>query len=375
MSERETPKPAIDGAVPPPEIFHLHPEADARLVIHGDSASDVPKEFLVSSAVLSVASPYFRALFGPNFKEGIETRRGDCPTIVMGDDDLDGMETILSLLHFRTLKRYDTLTPEALAAIALLSDKYDCAKALRPWVSHWFRAVRGTTDPEKLGFLLVAAYFLRIPSQFLALSARAVRHASISLASIWAKHDIISLLPHEIRDALMGQVSQTLDKMHEELQLVEASLQLENRGSRTGCRLCQNCGRRLPPAAKKCSSCLNSSGLQVSYCTCQTRVAEYFAVLRRCNLWPSVRPFKECTISELANRFARAEDDRLHRCNAGRDCALRKALERLSERVDKIVSDVAGVSLDSGGREELEEVQPSGGPGGPNAQGSDEPQG
>ena len=204
MSVREpdqSPKPGGDGPVPQPLTLRLHPEADARLVIQGEPASDAPTEFLVSSAVLSVASPYFRVLFGPNFKEGIETRRGDCPAIVLGDDDLEGMETILSLLHFRTLKRFDTLTPEALAAVALQSDKYDCARALRPWVSHWFRGVRGTTDPEKLGFLLVAAYFLRIPDQFLALSARTVRHANASLAATWAKHETISLLPQEIRGA------------------------------------------------------------------------------------------------------------------------------------------------------------------------------
>ncbi len=195
----QNPKAEGDGTAPQPETLRLHPEADARLVIQGDPTLDVPKEFLVSSAVLTVASPYFRVLFGPNFKEGIETRRGDCPTIVMGDDDLEGMETILSLLHFQTLERFDTLTPEALAAVALQSDKYDCARALRPWVAQWFRHVRGTTDPEKLGFLLVAAYFLRIPDQFLALSARTVRHADASLASIWAKHDTISLLPREIR--------------------------------------------------------------------------------------------------------------------------------------------------------------------------------
>ena len=97
-------------------------------------------------------------------------------------------------------------------------------------------------------------------------------------------------------------------------------------------------------------------------------------MLRRCKLWPSVRPFQECTISELANRFALAEDDQLHRCNAGRDCALRKALERLSERVDKIVSDVAGVSLDSDGKEEVkEEKEAQDTPDGEDAQPSEDP--
>ncbi len=89
------------------ETVRLHPEADATLVVHGDATSAIRKEFLVSSSVLSVTSDYFKALFRSGFKEGLETQRGDYPTIFMGEDDPEAMEAILSLLHYRNLEVYD----------------------------------------------------------------------------------------------------------------------------------------------------------------------------------------------------------------------------------------------------------------------------
>lgn len=62
------------------------------------------------------------------------------------------METILSLLHYQTLEAHDRLDPRALAAVAIQSDKYDCTRALRPWISLWSRNVSETSDTEELGF-------------------------------------------------------------------------------------------------------------------------------------------------------------------------------------------------------------------------------
>ncbi|KAK0656778.1 hypothetical protein B0T16DRAFT_441643 [Cercophora newfieldiana] len=78
----------------------------------------------------------------------------------------------LSLLHYQNLEAYDVLDPEALAAVALHSDKYDCTGALRPWIPLWFGSTRRRSGPDDLGSLLVAAYFFRAPEQFKAVSAR-----------------------------------------------------------------------------------------------------------------------------------------------------------------------------------------------------------
>jgi hypothetical protein len=162
----------------------LHPEADAILVVQGDTASELPrKELLVSSEVLMAASDYFRALFRSGFKEGVETRREDCPTIVMAEDDPKAMHILLSILHYRDLEVYDSLHPETLATVAICSDKYDCTRALRPWISQWLPHETEASNADEAGLLLVAAYYFRSPERFKHICARRVRHARTDFAS------------------------------------------------------------------------------------------------------------------------------------------------------------------------------------------------
>ncbi|KAJ9130228.1 hypothetical protein NKR23_g12296 [Pleurostoma richardsiae] len=109
------------------------------------------------------------------------------------------MEIILSVLHYQNLKTYDTLHAKELAAVALHSDKYDCTKALRPWISQWFGRIRGGSSTDDLALLLVAAYFFRASEHFKSVSARIVRQANANLSSIWASHDMMAFLPQELK--------------------------------------------------------------------------------------------------------------------------------------------------------------------------------
>jgi len=185
-----------------PLTVRLHPEADAILAVQGEATSGVRKEFTVSSAILSVASDYFRTLLRSNFKEGIETRRGDCPTISMNEDDPQAMETILSVLHYQNLGAHESLSIKTLAVIAMQSDKYDCTAALRPWFYLWFRDAGKVSDKDDLLYLLVGAYFINAPKHFADISARIVRNVTADFNSVWAKHDMTNLLPHYIRGAV-----------------------------------------------------------------------------------------------------------------------------------------------------------------------------
>lgn len=64
-SASKTGKPSADV----PNIVQLDPEGDAILVFK-DEAGEREESFLVSSRILSLASPYSSKLFGPQFSEG-----------------------------------------------------------------------------------------------------------------------------------------------------------------------------------------------------------------------------------------------------------------------------------------------------------------
>lgn len=50
-------------------------------------------------------------------------------------------------------------------------------------------------------------------------------------------------------------------------------------------------------------------------CTAEYRVAEYFAVLNRCEPWPVLEPFSSCALSDIAFCFECASKHNKHNCS------------------------------------------------------------
>jgi hypothetical protein len=121
---------------------------------------------------------------------------------------------------------------------------------------------------------------------------------------------------------------------------------------------CAQCGRELPGNAKKCHPCRNAE-FPTKYCTSETRVAGYFLALQRAELWPTLGPFATCSISDISLRFARAERDTRHTCEADSCCPLATGLDLLSKKADEARMRVVGICLscvrNNDGAEEGEE--------------------
>ncbi|KAH7304928.1 hypothetical protein B0I35DRAFT_414148 [Stachybotrys elegans] len=208
-----------------PSIIYLDPEADATLQIGKDEA----REFHVSSKTLALASPYFAALFGPNFKEGIATRSGEKPCIALEDDDPGAMDTILKALHHQCADIPLEMELKELVQIAIHCDKYDCIKAMKPWTGNWCRFPQaGADSPQKMediGLALLAACLLR-SANFETMTVHATKHLAGDFASIWANHDQLARIPEKLKATLVGG-----GNSHNGLLIIHASylLQDENR--------------------------------------------------------------------------------------------------------------------------------------------------
>lgn len=125
---------------------------------------------------------------------------------------------------------------------------------------------------------------------------------------------------------------------------MEASLRLSLSSYEMSQRMCTSCGRALPEQAKKCHPC-NNSNLPPKYCTSETRVAEYFAILRKVELWPTLQPFGECSVSEIIFRISCAQKDLKHTCSADSHCPLFLKLNGLMEKARRIERNVYGFCL------------------------------
>ena len=90
----------------------------------------------VSSAILSMASPVFKSLLSPRFKEGTQLQSGSVE-IPLPDDDSDSLIIIGHILHFQIDKVPFKLSTQDLLQVARVADKYDLANVLKPMAHCW----------------------------------------------------------------------------------------------------------------------------------------------------------------------------------------------------------------------------------------------
>ncbi|OJJ29582.1 hypothetical protein ASPWEDRAFT_55552 [Aspergillus wentii DTO 134E9] len=303
------------------DLESLDPDGNLILSVEGQNI----RQFLVSSKILSLASPVLAKLLGPNFREGKQITESHCPTLSLHDDDPVCMKIIFEILHYQGNEE-DQLNAKRLALMAVHCDKYNLIKALRPWIFKWFHDCQPITTDEDYGYLLLAAHLFRDEVQFSQLSASAQTQLSPEFFIKWQKIDILKLLP----DATGGDLADRIEKLQQEiayeLQSIEGSLRDNRQGYEMQGQVCVRCGRTYPISAGKCHSCRNSQ-LYVKHCTTAYRIAEYFSALRKSELWPSVQPFRICSAETIALRISRAKANLGHNCAAGNICPLELELD------------------------------------------------
>ena len=110
----------------------------------------------VSSKILIVASPVWKAMFSRRFSEGQKLSAGSSAEngpvkIELLDDDRDGLLLLCKVLHFQTTK--DIQGIHVLDAIATISDKYQCTPAIKypstVWLTEYLSHI-GETGYESL---------------------------------------------------------------------------------------------------------------------------------------------------------------------------------------------------------------------------------
>ena len=158
-----------------------------------DEATGAVTSLLVSSKVLSLASPVFAALVGPGFREGNNIQRGDCPVIELLDDDPAAMSIVCNLLHFRYDPVPTHLAPAQLGKLGVLCDKYDCSKPVLPWSQKWLSKHKEAPFAD-LGHMLLAAYKLDDADYFAAISTR-LMNGLVPRLETWDGFPELQLLP------------------------------------------------------------------------------------------------------------------------------------------------------------------------------------
>jgi hypothetical protein len=145
--------------------INIDPNGDVILEL---SHPDGKTHLLISSKVLSLASPVFAAMFRSRFKEGLGNHSMAESTYVipLPEDDAEAFTLLCNVIHFRfdDIPRKPDLT--CLEHLAFICDKYDCRRALTAqcalWLNIWIES-RTALDWKKL---LLVAYVLNVSDAF-----------------------------------------------------------------------------------------------------------------------------------------------------------------------------------------------------------------
>lgn len=92
------------------------------------------KRLYVNSIILKVASPVFRAMFGPNFTEGVSLKSSTMHEQVLPEDEEETTLLVLAMLHHSHDIIPKWLPPSQLFGITRFAHKYDLIASLRPIV-------------------------------------------------------------------------------------------------------------------------------------------------------------------------------------------------------------------------------------------------
>ncbi|PWW80687.1 hypothetical protein C7212DRAFT_355768 [Tuber magnatum] len=140
-------------------------------------AGSLRKSLKVSSQVMCLVSPVFRAMLGPSsmFKEACELRASTSGYVLqLEGDDPEAFVPILHILHCRTEKVPSTISFEDLFHIAIVCDKYDCALAVAVWVDIWAQGWSGLAFDTNYSEWMFISWAFCLPSVFEPLSRKIV---------------------------------------------------------------------------------------------------------------------------------------------------------------------------------------------------------
>ncbi|GJC80443.1 hypothetical protein ColLi_03281 [Colletotrichum liriopes] len=140
------------------KIFYFDPRGDLTLHV-GQMKTGGIYQFVVCSRTLGRSSPVFGAMLFNGFAES--KPEGDSEWIVeLPEDRTHPVFLLLNIIHGHSMTIPDTLKPEELYQLLVVTEKYDMTHVLRPMVSMWFQPYKKATIVTGKGIFLCIAWAL-----------------------------------------------------------------------------------------------------------------------------------------------------------------------------------------------------------------------
>lgn len=189
---------------PRPSTEDADPNGDVILLVGG---TENPQSIRASSKILSLASPVFAAMLGPNFLEGSKLSTAQPYRLHLPEDDAEAIVWLCLVLHYRR-DVDDRVSYSLLEKLALVCDKYDCAGALSSWSKEWLHAAnlipRFPPSPHSAEELLYISYLFEAHESFWISSKKFLTDGLPSDSGAADRSDYLKLGLALLPDSLLG---------------------------------------------------------------------------------------------------------------------------------------------------------------------------
>lgn len=139
------------------DLRDISPDGDVMLVVGSQGI-----ELRVSSHCLRAASSVFNIMFGPHWKEGQNLCSSRPTEVRLVEDDADMMQLICCVIHHRNDDIPHTIDGRTALRLAVVIDKYDCARAMQHFIQWYMRPDGEAMDTlSEQAYLTAAAYILK----------------------------------------------------------------------------------------------------------------------------------------------------------------------------------------------------------------------
>ena len=173
----------------------------------------------VSSVILSSASPVFKAMFGPNFKEGQGDRSAQHPKDVpLPDDEPLVMTRFCRLLHCQRglpethEEDSQDMRAKGLLDLVVLADKYGCMERVQMACGYILFDLTASSKPQDmpmtaLMYLIAVAFMLEDHRHFTLFTRQLVMDHVDNYSAV-ATHPALAVLPNLfLRKCIVSQSS------------------------------------------------------------------------------------------------------------------------------------------------------------------------
>lgn len=186
-----------------PATVNIAQEGDVVFII-----GPTQRRLKVHSLFVTMASPVFNAMLGPNFHEGQQLAKTGLAEVELPEDDADALETIFNIMHGRNDKVRDTLSPDEILQVAISGDKYDCFASLALARRLWLSCYKGVRNPVELCALDLAACLFGQQEVFFETTTALIAYHSGSYLDLIRKYEAAMDPVMLLNIAGKGRVSQ-----------------------------------------------------------------------------------------------------------------------------------------------------------------------